>query len=546
MARLPQPGGDNGNWGDILNDYLNQSHKADGTIKDNAVTAAALAPNSVTNANVAADAVAKSQLTPALRSELDEKVSVAVANSSYAPYNAAVVSIARGDSDIAVRAARTDLDSGYSTCIGWIGDSTGDSYGQWAGTDDPGDRTPIRLGRMLGQAYPNYVVLARRWNASNESACTVLQGNAANRECSRHDGRTVRYVPTTSTDPFAASNAFDLRILVAPDDWTKATEQTLIGSMSRVNGASQATSMRFLWTVVFTGGISVMRIRWSEDGTTLGHSAYSASIPGLVASELKWLRVTVTISPGTGASVRYYTSTDGGSWTQLGSTISLTGASFAALPFNSADFFELGGTGWGSVATSMIGRVAEVQIRAGVDGRTLTPCLPRLWERNANTGVTYTGSPTLYIANASWSGSTITQIMAALDTMVHDYSQGPMFFNQSHNHAGVSGSTWTTLYESWVNAVMDRVPGASPIAVLQNPHTSAWANEAQYGISHQLRLRELARLAARKRWGQLDLYQAFIADSRGVNALLLADGLHPNAAGYDLAASTTARMFGIE
>src|SRR3990167_4779381 len=117
MARLPQPGGDNGNCGDILNDYLNQSHKADGTIKDNAVTAAALAPNSVTNANVAADAVAKSQLTPALRSELDEKVSVAVGNSSYAPYNAAVVSIARGDSDIAVRAARTDLDSGYSTCI---------------------------------------------------------------------------------------------------------------------------------------------------------------------------------------------------------------------------------------------------------------------------------------------------------------------------------------------------------------------------------------------------------------------------------------------
>lgn len=33
MARLPQPGGDNGSWGDILNDFLAQAHNADGTLK---------------------------------------------------------------------------------------------------------------------------------------------------------------------------------------------------------------------------------------------------------------------------------------------------------------------------------------------------------------------------------------------------------------------------------------------------------------------------------------------------------------------------------
>lgn len=31
MARLPTPGGDDGNWGAILNEYLNQEHNADGT-----------------------------------------------------------------------------------------------------------------------------------------------------------------------------------------------------------------------------------------------------------------------------------------------------------------------------------------------------------------------------------------------------------------------------------------------------------------------------------------------------------------------------------
>jgi len=35
--RLPQIGGDQGNWGKILNDYLLVSHNDDGTIKDAAV-----------------------------------------------------------------------------------------------------------------------------------------------------------------------------------------------------------------------------------------------------------------------------------------------------------------------------------------------------------------------------------------------------------------------------------------------------------------------------------------------------------------------------
>lgn len=33
MARLPQPGSDDGVWGAILNDFLSQSHAADGSLK---------------------------------------------------------------------------------------------------------------------------------------------------------------------------------------------------------------------------------------------------------------------------------------------------------------------------------------------------------------------------------------------------------------------------------------------------------------------------------------------------------------------------------
>lgn len=47
MARLPQPGGDDGNWGDILNEYLLQAHETSGAIKANAVDTAAIQSNSI-------------------------------------------------------------------------------------------------------------------------------------------------------------------------------------------------------------------------------------------------------------------------------------------------------------------------------------------------------------------------------------------------------------------------------------------------------------------------------------------------------------------
>lgn len=33
MTRLPQPGADDGQWGEILNDFLSQSHNPDGSLK---------------------------------------------------------------------------------------------------------------------------------------------------------------------------------------------------------------------------------------------------------------------------------------------------------------------------------------------------------------------------------------------------------------------------------------------------------------------------------------------------------------------------------
>lgn len=52
MARLPKVGGDRGNWGVILNEYLSQAHDDDGTLKDNSVTSNTIAPGAVTKSTV--------------------------------------------------------------------------------------------------------------------------------------------------------------------------------------------------------------------------------------------------------------------------------------------------------------------------------------------------------------------------------------------------------------------------------------------------------------------------------------------------------------
>jgi hypothetical protein len=65
MARLPTPGSDNNAWGTILNDFLAQAHKSDGTLKDNVIGATHLQDNAVTTAKLQDDAVTAAKLATA-------------------------------------------------------------------------------------------------------------------------------------------------------------------------------------------------------------------------------------------------------------------------------------------------------------------------------------------------------------------------------------------------------------------------------------------------------------------------------------------------
>lgn len=74
MARLPQPGGDKGNWGDILNDFLLQAHDSDGTLGTDTVGAAQLQDGAVAETKLANAVQTKLNAVPAVA---DDSISTA-------------------------------------------------------------------------------------------------------------------------------------------------------------------------------------------------------------------------------------------------------------------------------------------------------------------------------------------------------------------------------------------------------------------------------------------------------------------------------------
>lgn len=71
MARLPNPGGDDGTWGNVLNDFLSTIHNTDGTLKENVVSSSALAPDAVDTSNIQDSTISEDKLDAALAAKVN-------------------------------------------------------------------------------------------------------------------------------------------------------------------------------------------------------------------------------------------------------------------------------------------------------------------------------------------------------------------------------------------------------------------------------------------------------------------------------------------
>lgn len=146
MPRLPQPGGDNGNWGEILNDFLSQSLASDGTIKAGAVTKNDLGLGNVNNTSDTdkpiSDAVQAALDTKLDITDLDDGVAAQLNEGSSASYAALDAVISAATADIDGRSAyQIAVDAGFSgTESQWLASLKGE-VGEQGEAGTPGDLT---------------------------------------------------------------------------------------------------------------------------------------------------------------------------------------------------------------------------------------------------------------------------------------------------------------------------------------------------------------------------------------------------------------------
>ena len=170
----------------------------------------------------------------------------------------------------------------------------------------------------------------------------------------RLDGAFTQSISTPDATALDITGDLDLRAYVAADDWTPSVRNILI---SKATGTQNSYEFN-----IETDG--TLRFYWSTDGTTLIVKPSTAAVP-FANGAAGWVRVTLDVNNGaSGNDVKFFTSTDGTTWTQLGSTVTTAGVTSI---FNSTSNVFLG-TASNGVSNPLTGNVYRAQIFASLDG----------------------------------------------------------------------------------------------------------------------------------------------------------------------------------
>lgn len=392
---------------------------------------------------------------------------------------------------------KDSLDRNKTCAIGFMGDSTGNevSLAEW-----------IHLfGIGLGQLYPDFTVKHPIWDDTTQAlgAPNIIQTGPLGE-------RSVRGTKTLITDASTVTHIagdIDISVKVSLDDWTPAAQTAPV---ARFGGAG-ARAWRFF---VSTSGL--LTLEWSADGTAL-NTKQSTVANGIADGTVKWIRTTLDVDNGAaGNDVKFYTSDDGITWTQLGATVTTAGITSIFNPTTQP--WEI--CGRGITGDLLNGQLYEVRIKNGIDGPIVCRTLPDLWEYRDDTSYTFTGSPVLTLVNGSHSGAGLAYLNDAtrLPKLNPDYGQTSIVFSDSHNEQWRNGERFRVEYEAWLDAVKTLRPLATQVLSTQNPRKAP----ATFIEAHATRQQIVRTIAAKRGLSVIDAFKAFGTDLD----LIGSDGIH--------------------
>jgi hypothetical protein len=179
--------------------------------------------------------------------------------------------------------------------------------------------------------------------AATTQTITTLTALGQTNSYQYQPGFSGQYISTPNAAPLQITGNITIDCKVALTSWT--TAQTLVGKWAASNQNS------YLLQIVAGGALKLSVSTTGSDSP----NASSSAATGFSAGTTNWVRASFTVgSPGT---VNFYTSSNGSTWNQLGTSQSLTAASI----FNSSSLVEVGSTTTGT-ASLAIGKFYQARL----------------------------------------------------------------------------------------------------------------------------------------------------------------------------------------
>lgn len=264
-----------------------------------------------------------------------------------------------------------------------------------------GNRSDCVFSAFVNDPAPDRALVAGQWqrmsktqpNGKGTQSDLVILGPEV--------GSTPYYVDSvqvekgTGASPYTFPNRItgdiDLRAHVALEDWTPATLTYLVAAYNTSGG-----NRRFALAVTASTGVITLLV--SQDGAvpTAGGTITSSVAPSVADGQPLHVRATRNATTG---EVLFYTSPDGITWTQLGSSRTSTPGPI----FNGPASIEVGTV---SASNGMLkGKVLSTEVRAGINGTVVAR-----YDATQHVDTTYTDT-TGKIWSVSRSGDATAEIV---------------------------------------------------------------------------------------------------------------------------------------
>lgn len=411
------------------------------------------------------------------------------------------------------RALMSALDAGLSASWGVIGDSTGNAPDEWV----------YLTAQWFATRYPALTVKYHLWNDATQryDQPTTIQLGAAGERYADFNGVGAMRMAHEDVALTALTGTIDIRAKILPDDWTPTIGNYAI--VARLNDAAGQYTLRLMLTT-----LGRLYYQFSADGTNLVTGITSTVSVSDTGATPQWVRA-VHIPSST--LVRFYTSPDGITFTQLGTDVAIT----AGNPYTGnngtydtgIDDWTIGATGTGT--NRFVGKIYTVEIRNGIDGALVAPANIEAWSPQ-NTTSTFGGAPEMHVVNGSHGGATVAYFSDATRApkAFANYGQLVTFLSLGHNEQGSIGAGELARYGTLLTTLKSYLPATAPVVLTQNPQIAPSTRVQEHGV----RMPQLQAYAVRSGYDVVDVFRAFHV--AGPETVVSADGIHPNAAGNAL------------